>query len=196
MSESEIPSYKIIILGDTGVGKTSLAIRQCRGQFTFQMTPTIGTSHMKAIVSLGDKKVELKIWDTAGQEQFASLVSMYARGAQACIMVASFVDPGSLSNLETWHERLHATGENPPIIVAINKIDMHEGAPMSIEQIRETYGQKFPNMFFVSARTGDGVTELFTSAADEAVRANESASKGSSKSVNLDDRSNNGGGCC
>lgn len=170
MSEEPKPSFKLIILGDTGVGKTSLAVRQSRGQFTFQMTPTVGTSHMKTSVQVGEQEVELKIWDTAGQEQFAALVSMYARSAQACIIVGSLTDHVSIENIDTWRDRLHEAGEYPPIIIAINKSDMQEGSPLTPDQIRDDIGGKYPNLFFVSARTGDGVAELFTSAAAEALR--------------------------
>ncbi|OHT15232.1 small GTP-binding protein [Tritrichomonas foetus] len=163
-----LPSYKMIILGDTGVGKTSLAMRQCRGQFSFQMMPTVGTSHMKTIVNVGGSDIELKIWDTAGQEQFASLVSMYARNSQICLIVASFVDPTSIDNIKIWHDRLLDAGENPPIVVAINKQDMEVGAPMTNDQIRDAIGEKYANVFFVSAKTGDGVESLFVSAATEA----------------------------
>ena len=195
MNEAEIPSYKVILIGDTGVGKTSLAIRQCRGQFSFQMAPTIGINHMKTVVALSDKKVELKIWDTAGQENFAPLLTTYSRGAQVCIIVASFVDPNSQENLEKWHQRLQANGENPPIVVAINKIDMQEGAQNTIEQIREKYEQQFPNLFFVSSRTGDGVAELFSCVADEAVKANSPSSP--TKAVNLADESTkSSNNCC
>ena len=167
---SDVQSYKVIILGDAGVGKTSLANRQCRNDFSFQMTPTIGTSHMKTIVALGDRSVELRIWDTAGQEQFASLVSMYARGAKVCILVASICDVNSIANLEVWRERLYAAGETPPIIVAINKVDMQNDS-LTMDQVREQYGDKYPDMLFVSAKTGDGVAGLFTAAADAAFKA-------------------------
>ncbi|KAK8847957.1 hypothetical protein M9Y10_019008 [Tritrichomonas musculus] len=192
MDEPEI-SFKIIILGDTGVGKTSLALRQCRNQFSFHMTPTVGTTHLKTVIKVNNKLVELKIWDTAGQEQFASLVSMYARGANACIIVGSFVDQGSLTNIETWCERLHAAGEDPPIIIAINKIDMEEGSLISTDQIREMFMSKFPNLFFVSAKRGDGVNELFTCAADEALKANITQKKDSGVKLDESQKRNS---CC
>ena len=169
-TERKSVSFKVIVLGDSGVGKTSLVIRQTRGQFSFVMAPTIGTSHMKTVLPIDDYDVELKIWDTAGQEQFATLVPMYARGANVCILVASYFDPTSLKNLEVWQERLKEANENPPFVVAINKTDMVDGAPMTIDQIREEYGEKYPNLFFVSAKTGDSVNELFACAAQEALK--------------------------
>jgi len=185
------------VLGDSGVGKTSLANRQCRGQFSFQMTPTVGTTHMKTIVQVDNYDVELKIWDTAGQEQFAALVSMYARGANVCILVGSYVDPESIKNLDVWLERLHNAGENPPIIVAINKTDIIEGAPMTPDQIREEYSERYPNLFFVSAKTGDGVTELFASAAQEALRVKkEDDNKGTNIDISHTPSAPKGSNCC
>lgn len=164
-------SFKVIVLGDSGVGKTSLVIKQCQETFSFQRAPTIGTNHIKTVIEIDDYDVELKIWDTAGQEQFAALVPMYARGAQVCIFVASLIDPASIKHIENWHERLNTAGENPPFIVAINKTDMASDATVSIDQVREEYSEKYPNMYFVSARTGDCVHELFAGAAQEALKA-------------------------
>ena len=195
----ESPSYKVIILGDTGVGKTSLANRQCNGKFTFQMTPTVGTAHLKTNINIENRNVELKIWDTAGQEQFASLVSMYARGANACIIVGSFVDPGSIDNIDVWAERLHNAGEDPPILIAINKIDMQNGAPLTIEQIRDQIGSKYENLFFVSARTGDGISELFAGTAQEAITHSKSQSTSSSVDIaqpSTPEKEKKSGGCC
>lgn len=190
----DVPSFKLIILGDSGVGKTSLAVRQCRGQFSFQMTPTVGTSHLKTVVKVANREVELKIWDTAGQEQFASLVSMYARGAQACVIVGSFVDHVSIENIDTWRYRLHDAGEDPPIIVAINKTDMHEGAPSTQEEIREALGDRYPNLFFVSAKTGEGVESLFASAASEALQR--AGKRETSTGVDVSETKKDKSSCC
>ena len=160
-------SYKVIVLGDSGVGKTSLANRECYNTFSSQLPQTIGTAHLKTAVPVGDTLVELKIWDTAGQEQFASLVSMYARGAHVCILVAAFGDDKSFEDLDVWRERLLTSGEDPPIIVAVNKCDTM-GPPDRDDKVRETYGERYPDLFFVSAKTGEGVRELFTAAAQSA----------------------------
>ena len=163
-------SFKVIVLGDSGVGKTSLVIKQCQDTFSFQRAPTIGTNHIKTVIPIEDYDVELKIWDTAGQEQFAALVSMYARGAHVCIFVASIIDNSSIDHIETWQERLKEAGEDPPFIVAINKTDMANDSTKSIDELREQYAEKYPLMFFVSAKTGDCVNELFAAAAQEALK--------------------------
>lgn len=166
----QVLKFKVILLGDAGVGKTSIAKRQCAGSFDFKMNPTVGASHLKASMTIDNKKVELMIWDTAGQEQFASLVPMYSRNANVCIIAASIVNPDSVEHLDDWLERLYSSDEKPSIVVAINKIDLTDGAPMTPDDIRDKYGEKYPNMFFVSARTGDGIDQLFQAVATEALK--------------------------
>ncbi|KAH0794276.1 small GTP-binding protein [Histomonas meleagridis] len=165
-----IPSFKVIMLGDSGVGKTSIVLRRTKGSFTFQMNPTIGTSHIKTNVKINEQTVELKIWDTAGQEQFASLVSMYTRGTDVCIIVASVVDESSIQSIDKWKNRLNETGEFPPIIIALNKIDMEESSE-EITILSEKFSSQYNNVIFVSAKTGEGIDSLFISAAEEALRS-------------------------
>jgi small GTP-binding protein len=158
---SEELKFKVILVGDTSVGKTSVARRQAHGSFDFRMTPTVGVDHMISTVQIGDKTVKLMLWDTAGQEQFAALVPMYIRGAHVCIIVASIMDPDSCEHIALWKERVESEGENPPMIVAINKTDLIDGAPVSLDDMRKMYADTYENLFFVSARTGDGITQLF-----------------------------------
>ncbi|KAH0786158.1 small GTP-binding protein [Histomonas meleagridis] len=165
----EQPKYKVILLGDTGVGKTSIVRCQSTGKFDFKMAPTVGASHIKTTIPIGDKKVDLLLWDTAGQEQFSSLVPMYSRGAHACILVASIVNPDSCDHLLTWLERLNSTNAKIPVVVAINKSDLSEGAPITFDEVKEKYSQWLPVFFFVSAKTGDCIPQLFQQVAFDAM---------------------------
>jgi small GTP-binding protein len=163
--------FKVILLGDASVGKTSIARRHANGTFEFKMLSTVGVDHLISTVNVQGRQVKLLLWDTAGQEEFSSLVPMYARGAQVCIIVGSIVDLTSLTHIELWEKRLNESGESPSIIVAINKTDLLDGAPITMEAIREQYSAKYPNLFFVSARTGDSISEVFYQAALLAMQA-------------------------
>ena len=154
-------SFKVIVLGTTGVGKTCLAVRQCRQQYQADIAPTTGAAYFRSHVIVEDKVVELKIWDTAGQEQFASLVPMYARGSHACVLVAAVDSKASVSELDSWRDRLLDYGEQPPIVVAINKIDLGDTAEVSEDQVREMLADKYEHVFFVSAKSGYFVEEFF-----------------------------------
>jgi small GTP-binding protein len=157
----EVPHYKVILIGDTTVGKTSIARRQAHSVFDFKMVQTVGVDHLASELRINGQTIKLMLWDTAGQEEFASLVPMYVRGAHVCVIVGSIVDPDSCSHLELWQTRLQQNGENPPVVVAINKSDLLNGAPLTPDDIKTEYGKLFEHIFFVSARTGDSIQELF-----------------------------------
>jgi small GTP-binding protein len=185
--------FKVILLGDTGVGKTSIARRQSQDTFDFKMTPTVGASHLRAAVQLDDQAVDLLLWDTAGQEQFVALVPMYARGANVCIIVGSIMNPDSCDHIPVWRDRLFDAGERPPIVAAINKIDLLEGAPLTIEAVKAKLAA-FPSLYFVSAKTGDSIPGLFTEVAQIALRGKDAAK---APSIDIPDQPGaEAGGCC
>jgi small GTP-binding protein len=186
--------YKVILIGDASVGKTSIARRQANGVFDFKMMSTVGVDHLVSTIDIDGRSIKLMLWDTAGQEQFASLVPMYVRGAHACIIVASVVDPDSCAHLEEWMHVLQKSGENPPIIVAINKTDLLEGAPLNAEEIRTKYGALFPVMFFVSARTGDSISTLFQQVGIAAM--NHGVGSRAVEKRPMEKREGNEDGCC
>lgn len=188
-------SYKVIVIGDSGVGKTSIVIRESRDQYSYQMAPTIGTSHIKLVIPVEDNQVELKIWDTAGQEQFAPLVSMYARGAVVCVIVASCVDHASINNIELWLERLKEANEDPVIIIAINKIDMIDPEAKDFEAIKARLHSKYDKVFMVSAKTSEGVHDLFNCVAKEAYKLR-AQHECNSVDVNAKKSKDDTKGCC
>lgn len=194
MMEEENSKYKVILLGDTGVGKTSIARWQTSGSFDFKMSPTVGASHLKTTVQVSGRAVDLMLWDTAGQEQFSSLVPMYSRGAHAAILVASIVNPDSCEHLTTWQQRVISAAGRIPVVVAVNKSDLSEGAPVSFFDLRERCRSTFPVMFLVSAKTGDSIPELFRQVAEDVIRA-ESIQSGADDGVNLSADGSEGCSC-
>lgn len=166
---NEIERYKVILLGDAGVGKTSLCRRYTENTFDFKMNPTIGSSHIRTRVNVDGRSVELMIWDTAGQEQFASLVPLYSRNTDVCLVVASVVNSDSCSHIMTWIKRINESGVYPSVVVAINKVDLVEDQPPSIDEIRKKYTEGIDYIFLTSARTGSGIEQLFQQVAAEAI---------------------------
>jgi len=129
-------TLKIILIGDSGVGKTSLMNRFSSGKFTGQYKATIGADFVSkeipvTVPSTGETKLcVLQIWDTAGQERFQSLGVGFYRGADACILVYDITDPESLEHLNHWRtEFLNNVGglsdmaRSFPFVVLGNKID-------------------------------------------------------------------------
>merc|ERR1719198_447774 len=119
---------KVVILGDSGVGKTSLMNQYVNKRFSAQYKATIGADFLTKEVMIDDKLVTLQIWDTAGQERFQSLGVAFYRGADACILVYDITNHKSFNNLDSWREEFLGQAspsdpENFPFVVLGNKVD-------------------------------------------------------------------------
>jgi Ras-related protein Rab-7A len=122
---------KVIILGDSGVGKTSLMNQYVNKKFSNKYKATIGADFLSKEVMIDDKLVTLQIWDTAGQERFQSLGNAFFRGSDCCILVFDVTVAKTFDSLENWRsEFLIQAGvsdpNNFPFIVIGNKIDVEE----------------------------------------------------------------------
>ena len=105
MSNRKKVLLKVIILGDSGVGKTSLMNQYVNRKFSNQYKATIGADFLTKDITLEDgRQVTLQIWDTAGQERFQSLGVAFYRGADACVLVYDVTSQNSFKTLETWRD--------------------------------------------------------------------------------------------
>jgi small GTP-binding protein len=186
---------KAVLLGDSGVGKTSLVTRWTTGAYQRIANPTIGANHQRKRVVVDRHEVDLFIWDTAGQEQFQSLTPLYARSSAVAILTASMIDRNSFDNLSQWTDILSSsTSELPPIVLAVNKIDLRASAKISEEEVESVYRSKFSGLFLVSAVTGEGVDDLFryaTHAAYQFVSSNHV-----DRQVLINKENDDQSGCC
>jgi small GTP-binding protein len=159
-------SFKAVILGDSGVGKTSIVTRWMTGVFSCRDSPTIGANHQTKSVMLDGHEVEMFLWDTAGQEQFRSLTPLYVRSSSVAILTASITDRISFENLNVWIQTLlSSTDSTPPIILAVNKIDLTDAMELTQEEIDDKYRDRFAGLFFVSALQDVEIDNLFMAAA-------------------------------
>eukprot|EP00769_Ergobibamus_cyprinoides_P001760 gnl/Ergobibamus_cyprinoides/2830.p1 GENE.gnl/Ergobibamus_cyprinoides/2830~~gnl/Ergobibamus_cyprinoides/2830.p1 ORF type:complete len:166 (+),score=67.59 gnl/Ergobibamus_cyprinoides/2830:29-499(+) len=129
---------KVIILGDSGVGKTSLMRQFVNNTFSRQYKATIGADFLTKEMVVDDRQVTMQIWDTAGQERFQSLGVAFYRGADACILCFDVNSAKTLSSLESWREEfLIQAGprdqDSFPFVVLGNKIDI-EGSRVVSEK--------------------------------------------------------------
>ena len=120
--------FKIIILGDSGVGKTSLMNQYVNQRFSQQYRATVGADFMAKEVMIDERMVTLQIWDTAGQERFQSLGGAFYRGADCCVLTYDITNPKSFEALDSWREEFLMQGspkdpENFPFVVLGNKLD-------------------------------------------------------------------------
>lgn len=120
--------YKIIILGQSGVGKTAIIDRYCRDLFQDNNDPTIGVQYRPKIIEINGKKVKLSIWDTAGQEKFRTITRQFYRNVDGVILVYNIAEKETLDALESfWIQELrdNATSQYQTIIVG-NKSDLKD----------------------------------------------------------------------
>merc|ERR1712022_28908 len=122
---SKVVQFKLVLLGDSAVGKSSLVLRFVRGQFFEYQESTIGAAFLTQTVALNDTTVKFEIWDTAGQERYHSLAPMYYRGAAAAIVVYDITNRDTFQRAKQWVKELQRQG-NPNIVIALagNKSDL------------------------------------------------------------------------
>jgi len=162
MTDLKVLETKIVILGHTGVGKTSMVNKYVRGTFTGTTTATIGAAFQKKDVDLNGYRISLQIWDTAGQERFRSMAPMYYRGAHAAILVFDVTQQESLDKIAGWVEELHDNaGEDIILVVAANKCDLLSQSSISMKDATEYAKNIGATMFETSAATGKGIEALF-----------------------------------
>ena len=155
--------YKLLFLGDTSVGKTSLLIRYIDNKFDEESLATLGVDVRYKFVTLENKKIRVDIWDTAGQERFKNITKNYFRGAHGIILVYDITKKATFDVLKTW--LIAAQNSVPPeteMIVVGNKIDLKDKREVDFEYLKE-FGLKHKiDVFETSAKTGEGVEEIFT----------------------------------
>lgn len=116
--------YKIVLIGNSNTGKTSLTTRFITNQYK-EKNVTIGTEYSSKIISVDGKKIKLVLWDTAGQERFADVIKVFYRDADAIIITFDITNYKSFSDMKNWIQKVkNNTTKNPYIIIVATKIDM------------------------------------------------------------------------
>lgn len=120
-------SYKLIVVGDSGVGKTSILASYMNASFTDATQPTLGVEFFSKVLKKGDKNIQLMLWDTAGQDIFRSVTRSYYRGSHGALLVFDLTKKDSFSNLGSWlHDIRESAGKNVVVLLLGNKLDLCE----------------------------------------------------------------------
>jgi small GTP-binding protein len=158
---SRDPTHKVVILGDSRVGKTSILTRQILGYHPTIQSPTIGCHCSAVHILLEGHEVMLQLWDTAGQEMYHSLVPIYLRGARAAILVYDVTTPTSFTALGHWHSVLSAAfphGIN--LYIVANKIDLEQQISVN-NKLENNSRSKITRHFSRSAHSLDKASMSF-----------------------------------
>jgi small GTP-binding protein len=168
MSESnkKKQKVKVTIIGDGGVGKTSLIQRFTQGTFQREYIKTIGAQLSNYKVERNGYRTELIFWDIAGQDDFHFLRPSFYRASKAAIIVYSLEENNlgkrSFENITRWHDDVKEFCGDIPIVIFANKVDLIEINLLNKNNIRDLVKkQKYFDYYITSAKTGEGVTDAF-----------------------------------
>ena len=165
--------FKVLMLGNSNVGKSSLFLRFVDDIWNDTFVPTIGVDFKIKTIEIDQKKVKMQIWDTAGQERFKNIISSYYRGANGILLIYDVTEKESFKSLSNWLIEIEKNGNKNVLKVLIgNKSDLEDKRVISFNQGKEfsdMYGLKFIE---TSAKKNLNVNEAFESLGREIMESN------------------------
>lgn len=174
MTENRFAQFKLVLLGESAVGKSSIVYRFVKNTFDDLRESTIGAAFLTQSISLPELKttVKFEIWDTAGQERYKSLAPMYYRNANAALCVYDITSRSSFSKAQDWIKELKKQAPEGIVIALVgNKNDLADSREVEeeevlnyIETLNENDGTKIIHSE-CSAKSGDGVLDIFSTIA-------------------------------
>ena len=152
---------KILLIGDSFVGKTSLLLKYCDGQFPEAHMATIGVEFKEKIIDVGKWKIRLQIWDTSGQERFRSITQNFYRNADGIIFVYDITNRESFSHIKDWLMDSQVEDSDIKRMLVGNKIDLEDKRVIDTEKMNTFAEGKKMKCFETSAKTGENVDTIF-----------------------------------
>ena len=172
---SNIKNIKIVLIGDCGVGKSSISLRYTSNEFDNNYISTGGAAYSTKLIQKYGDNLQLDIWDTAGQERYRSLGRTFYKDAFIVILVYDITREETFNNLKNiWMEELNKNGEEKPILAVVgNKIDQYEEEATVNEEDARKFAESNNAVFQqVSAKTGSNIEILFNLLIDEYYKNN------------------------
>lgn len=166
MKDSQKFRFKVVVIGDGSVGKTSLIEKFTQGTFQKEYIKTIGAQFSKFDAEISGDTIELLFWDIAGQDDFLFLRPSFYRDSRAAIIVYSLEENNlgkrSFEHITDWHEDIKKYCGDIPIVMFANKVDLIEENNLDKMNIQEVVKERdFLGYYLTSAKTGQGVHEAF-----------------------------------
>ncbi len=157
--------FKILLIGDSGVGKTSVILRYTKNTFQEQFFNSIGVDFKSKDLNIDGRKVKLQIWDTAGQERFRTITTSYYRGAHAIVIVFDLTKRQTYEHIQKWMNDINRFAkENVLKFIIGNKSDLTNEKQVNYEEVRSLASQMKATYFNVSAKKNENINEFFEAA--------------------------------
>ena len=158
---------KVLVIGETGVGKTSLTNKMVYNTFSHQYKATIGCEFALKILDFCGETIKIQLWDLAGQDKLGGVSRLYCRDASAAILVADITNPESLNRAITWKSNVdEAVGDKIPMVMCLNKCDLTDRAKVTQEDAERLAGEnQIKAIFLTSAKEGTNLDEVLQTVA-------------------------------
>ncbi|CAK4632470.1 hypothetical protein AeMF1_020960 [Aphanomyces euteiches] len=154
--------YKVVLLGEGRVGKTSILVRYIKNEYDDRQESTLQASYLDKKLVVDNSNVQLSIWDTAGQERFHALGPIYYRDADGALLVYDITDEESFVKVKTWVKELRRiVGDDIDIAIAGNKIDLHRNRKVKEEDAVKYAQSVNATHFLTSAKLNKGLDDVF-----------------------------------
>eukprot|EP01095_Lingulamoeba_sp_RSL-Kostka_P011627 TRINITY_DN448_c0_g1_i1.p1 TRINITY_DN448_c0_g1~~TRINITY_DN448_c0_g1_i1.p1 ORF type:complete len:220 (-),score=87.57 TRINITY_DN448_c0_g1_i1:218-877(-) len=206
--------FKVVLIGDSGVGKSNLLSRFTRNEFNLESKSTIGVEFATRSIAVDSKTIKAQIWDTAGQERYRAITSAYYRGAVGALLVYDISKQITFENVERWLNELRDHADSSIVIMLVgNKNDLRHLRAVSTEEAQQFAERHGLSFIETSALESTNVEEAFQTILTEIYHivsrnttpqdnnSNNNNNSGNSQVINVfddnkDDDSSGGGGCC
>jgi Ras-related protein Rab-1A len=196
-------TFKIVMIGDSGVGKSCILLRFADDKFNENFYATIGVDFRFKNIIVDDKSVKLQIWDTAGQERFKTITSAYYRGADGIIIVYDITDRNSFAHIKDWLDDVNKyTDDNPLKIIVGNKIDLIKDKQINENDMKTMTAQTGIEILECSAKDSIKINDLMEIMTKKLIEKKKNeGNKNNTKGMDLNDFNkknvqNNNNFCC
>ena len=189
--------FKIVLIGDTCVGKSCILVRFSDDIFNDSYVTTIGVDFRFKTMVVNNKVAKIQIWDTAGQERYRSITTAYYRGAAAIIICCDCTNKESFNNINNWIEEIGKYTDKDSVdkIVLMNKCDLVEERCIDKNEINKFEKESGIKVLEVSAKTGEGIDKAFEYVIAKLIDKNEKTSN-NTMTLRGDGFLDKQGGCC
>ena len=200
MSSDSSVTFKILTIGESGVGKTCVLRRFVENKFLKNHLATIGIDFKTKTLNINNKEIKLKIWDTAGQERFRNITTQYYKGADGIVLVYDVTDDGSFEKIRDWMAQIQSNAQRDELGLVLlgNKCDI-EPRVVTEEQGTKMAEELKVSYFETSALNGQGINEAFEQLARDIMKkkgVGDDNKDGGMELNNNNKKMNHNGHCC
>ena len=191
--------FKVLVIGDSSVGKTSTLLRYVDNKFNPEFQTTIGVDFKVNTFMLNGKSVKLQLWDTAGQDRFRNIVASYYRGAQGIILMYDITSLTSFQSIKKWQSEAQSYLQaSVPKLLVGNKLDLSSQRQVSVEDAQDLADSLGMEYIETSAKSAQNVKEAFMKMSEKMLEQSSSKQVSSSAPVGtkLTERKKVKKGCC